>query len=221
MIYKVARDGDEIGEFSVEALLEALERGDVRLDDDAWTEDLEDWVPVASLVEEDEYQDVETQASPSSLPSEPTRVIPPAPRAAQASSARLQPELDCSVPAQPVPLAPPSPVVQYVYVQPPVRHGQYGVPGVAIASLVCGILSFMLLLLTSVPAVICGHRALNKIKRAGGAYSGEWLAITGLVIGYVMSVVSMFVLLGFAMPVWHRMIDREHSPAGSSSATQR
>ena len=33
--------------------------------------------------------------------------------------------------------------------------------------------------------MICGHKALSKIKRSGGALTGQGLAIGGLVTGYV------------------------------------
>jgi hypothetical protein len=36
-----------------------------------------------------------------------------------------------------------------------------------------------------IPAVICGHLALNRINRAGGTLRGKGLATAGLVIGYI------------------------------------
>jgi hypothetical protein len=36
-----------------------------------------------------------------------------------------------------------------------------------------------------IPAIICGHVALSRIKRSGGALKGKELAIAGLVVGYI------------------------------------
>jgi hypothetical protein len=56
----------------------------------------------------------------------------------------------------------------------------------AIWSLVLGILSFNCgLLFTSIPAVICGHIALSKVRKSGGALRGKGIAIAGLILGYI------------------------------------
>jgi hypothetical protein len=56
----------------------------------------------------------------------------------------------------------------------------------AIWSLVLGILSlFCFSIFTAIPGVICGHKALSRIKRSSGSLAGQGLAIAGLVTGYV------------------------------------
>ncbi len=56
----------------------------------------------------------------------------------------------------------------------------------AVWSLVLGILSLTCFsFLSGVPAVICGHTALGRIKRSSGLLTGEGLAIGGLVTGYL------------------------------------
>lgn len=68
-------------------------------------------------------------------------------------------------------------------------------PGIAIASLVCGILSWVCVgLLAAIPAVITGHMALGRIKRSAGTLAGRGMAIAGLILGYT-SIVAMTVLL--------------------------
>jgi competence protein ComGC len=62
--------------------------------------------------------------------------------------------------------------------------------GLAIWSLVCGILAILLSVvcigpLFSIPAVICGHMAYGRIRRSSGALSGEGLALGGLITGYL------------------------------------
>ena len=75
--------------------------------------------------------------------------------------------------------------------------------GLAIASLVCGVASFLLLLLTGIPAIICGHVALGKIKRSQGRLGGQGMAITGLILGYVSILLTLLVaaLAAMATPV--------------------
>ncbi|MBK1827696.1 GYF domain-containing protein [Haloferula rosea] len=90
---------------------------------------------------------------------------------------------------------------QVVY-QPPVAAGPAPVPGyggipvvpnngMAIASMVCGISSLVLLfscfigILAGIPAVICGHLALKQIREYVLPMGGRGMAIAGLVTGYI------------------------------------
>jgi hypothetical protein len=74
----------------------------------------------------------------------------------------------------------------------------------AIWSLVLGILSLTCFwLFSAIPAVICGHIAYGRIKRAQGALEGTGLALGGLITGYVSIALSVFVLpllLAIAIP---------------------
>lgn len=71
--------------------------------------------------------------------------------------------------------------------------------GLAIASLVCGLVSFFLFALPSVIAIILGHSARSKIKKSEGKLLGKNMALTGLICGYaslfmVASIVTWVVL---------------------------
>lgn len=71
-------------------------------------------------------------------------------------------------------------------------------PPLAIWSLVLGILSLLCMgPLAAIPAVICGHKALGRIKQAAGAPPGHGMALAGLILGYV-SIGLMIVVL----PIW-------------------
>ncbi len=76
----------------------------------------------------------------------------------------------------------------------------------AVWSLILGILGIFLFcipLVLSIPAVICGHKSLSRIKRSAGTLSGDGLAIAGLVTGYLglaMSVFALPLLLAIAIP---------------------
>jgi hypothetical protein len=63
--------------------------------------------------------------------------------------------------------------------------------GLAIASLVGGVLSLGLGFLTGIPAVICGHLGRARIRKSGGGLRGKGMALAGVVLGYLMSVVSV------------------------------
>jgi hypothetical protein len=74
----------------------------------------------------------------------------------------------------------------------------------AIWSLVLGILSLTCFsIFSAIPGVICGHKALSKIKQSGGALTGQGLAIAGLVTGYLgilWAVVVIPMMLAIAIP---------------------
>jgi Domain of unknown function (DUF4190)/Domain of unknown function (DUF1707) len=63
--------------------------------------------------------------------------------------------------------------------------------GLAVASLVCGLLQVFTLGLTAVPAVILGHMGRNQIRRTGER--GDGMATAGLVLGWLG--IAFFVLL--------------------------
>ena len=56
--------------------------------------------------------------------------------------------------------------------------------GLAITSMVCGIVSFFIPVVTSLAAIICGHLSRHQIKTASGALSGNGMALAGLICGY-------------------------------------
>ena len=60
--------------------------------------------------------------------------------------------------------------------------------GLAIASLVCGVLGVSLI------AIILGHISLGKIRRSNGTLKGRGMALTGTILGYAFMVVTILVL---------------------------
>lgn len=58
--------------------------------------------------------------------------------------------------------------------------------GLAIWSLVLSILGLMCFtIFAAIPGVICGHKALSRIKNSAGTLDGRGMAIAGLVTGYL------------------------------------
>lgn len=74
----------------------------------------------------------------------------------------------------------------------------------AIWSMVLGILSLVCFsIFAAIPGVICGHKALSRIKRSSGTLTGQGLAIAGLVTGYLGIALAIFVIpmmLAIAIP---------------------
>jgi type II secretory pathway pseudopilin PulG len=78
-------------------------------------------------------------------------------------------------------VAPSSPVEQ------PVTDGK------AIGSMVCGIVSFVIPVLVSIPAVILGHMSRAAIRKSMGRLTGDGMALAGLIMGYIS--------LAFTIPI--------------------
>jgi len=92
--------------------------------------------------------------------------------------------------------------------------------GLAIASLVLGILSMLLCGLTWIPAVICGHMSLSRIKKSFGTLSGKGMAIAGLVTGYVSILLFIPLLASMAIPASVGVIDKAKAAQSMNNARQ-
>lgn len=92
--------------------------------------------------------------------------------------------------------------------------------GLAITSMVLGISAF-LCGITALPAIICGHIALGKIKRSGGSLAGGGFAITGLITGYIaMVIVAIAMLAGLTTPMIMRQKKKADQMEAISNAKQ-
>jgi hypothetical protein len=68
---------------------------------------------------------------------------------------------------------------------------QQRVNGMAVASLVCGIGTFLTMGVAAIPAIVLGHMARRTISRTGER--GDGMALTGLILGWAG--VALFALL--------------------------
>jgi uncharacterized protein DUF4190/uncharacterized protein DUF1707 len=103
-------------------------------------------------------------------------------RVTRAYTARTYADLDAITRDIPLPVGPlPPHVVPTVpmYTPLPARPTN----GMAIASLACGIGGYLTCGLSSIPAVVLGHNARNRIRETGE--DGDGLATAGLVLGYL------------------------------------
>ncbi|MCP5538180.1 MAG: DUF4190 domain-containing protein [Akkermansiaceae bacterium] len=96
------------------------------------------------------------------------------------------------------------------YATPQTYAGQqpYGVgmptDGLAIASLVCGILAIVSCYvwgLFGIPAVICGHMSLKKINNSHTPVQGKGMAIAGLVTGYIGIALQLFMIVAIVFAI--------------------
>ena len=89
---------------------------------------------------------------------------------------------------------------------PPESHHPYGPPqygpmppptsGLAIASLVAGLIGWTFApIVGALVAVVTGHMARAEIRSRRGEVSGDGLALTGLILGYVQLVLAALALL--------------------------
>ncbi|MDA8967209.1 DUF4190 domain-containing protein [Akkermansiaceae bacterium] len=62
-----------------------------------------------------------------------------------------------------------------------------GTSGLAIASLILGLLGFVFCFITGIPAIITGHIARSRVKASGGTLGGGGIALAGIMLGYIMS----------------------------------
>jgi type IV pilus assembly protein PilA len=109
--------------------------------------------------------------------------------------------------AAPAVAAPPPLPGQPVPPAAPVPAGKPKTSGLAIASLVCGICTFLCFPLFFIPAIICGHLAHSKIKRSQGALAGGGQALAGLIMGYVgVVMIPIFGLIAaMAIPAFQKV----------------
>lgn len=69
--------------------------------------------------------------------------------------------------------------------------------GLAIASLVCGILGFFTFGVAAILAIIFGSIAKKKIRESGGFYTGKGMATAGVILGVIPLAILVVALLLF------------------------
>jgi hypothetical protein len=74
--------------------------------------------------------------------------------------------------------------------------GKSSTSALAITSLVLGVISLFGGFIFGIPAVICGHIAVTRIRRSNGSLTGEWLGYAGLGFGYLGTLIGTVYTLG-------------------------
>lgn len=172
-----AKHGKQEGPVDLETLRAKLKGGEIIGTDLVWREGMGEWTPAAEVAE--------LTAAEASSPAAPETAGPvPAPQQAPTQpqgGMAMQPQAGM----QPNMVAPPT-------------------SGLAIASMVCGIVGIMLCYfngLLALPAVICGHMAIKQIDKSMTPIGGRGMAIAGLVTGYIGLAFQLFfiVVIGIAI----------------------
>lgn len=87
-----------------------------------------------------------------------------------------------------------------IYLLNPAAVMQVKTSSLAITSLVFGLVglfsSWYLLAIPSILAIVFGHIAHSKIKYSKGRLGGRELATIGLILGYVVTVLSLIIVVG-------------------------
>lgn len=84
--------------------------------------------------------------------------------------------------------------------EPSALAGGATVAPLALASLILGLLGTnILFVIGSVAAVVCGHLALNQIRDSDDALGGRGMAVAGLILGYLVPVLSLMGLAVFGL----------------------
>ena len=93
--------------------------------------------------------------------------------------------------------------------------------GLSIASLVCGILSFVTCGLTGLPGIICGHMALSRTRKSNGAIGGKGIAIAGLVTSYFgFLIIGIAIMASLAVPTFVKIQEKGLQTKSMSNARQ-
>lgn len=178
MQYWISDGSQQFGPFPVDQLLsQGLQPHWL-----VWTEGMESWIR-ADAVDDlrplfDPTPDSTHRTPPSAGP-HPTQPTTPPPQANPGST------------PQPVNYAGPTP-------QPvtPIGYHQPALPQtMAIVSLVCGLGGFLIGLPASIVAIVFGHIAYGRINR--GEETGRGMALAGLILGYLLTGISVLFLIGF------------------------
>ena len=166
-----SKNGQQQGPVSAAMLKQMADRGQIQPDDFVWKEGMAEWVKASRL--KGLFGPPESAATAAVR----TQVPPPPP-----------------LPVSSAPYAAPAAFVPQ-YAAPYGQYGQYAQPvtnsGLAIASLVCGLL--FCVPFCSILAIIFG--ILGIIQTKDGQRGGRGLAIAGLVLGLLSTVLSISVLL--------------------------
>ncbi|HKS82208.1 MAG TPA: DUF4190 domain-containing protein [Candidatus Acidoferrales bacterium] len=98
----------------------------------------------------------------------------------------------------------------------PQAMGPVGSSGKAVGSLICGFLFFFFPV--AIVAIVLGHLALSDIRKSAGRLTGQGMAVTGLVLGYLGVVMIPFILIVAAIAIPNLLRARQAAYEASAVA---
>lgn len=168
------KDGTQHGPVSDQEIGGFIQSGQIDGTTIIWREGMADWLPTSQVPE---FQSMMASATAGGAQ----------PISAAASQANPYTTPTATAVAAPIAYAPPAPT-----------------NGLAIASLVCGIMAIISCYIWGVfglPAVICGHISLKKINNSPTPIQGRGMAIAGLICGYIGIALQVLVIAGIVIAV--------------------
>lgn len=194
MNWYYAKNGSQQGPVPTEDMKDRISMGEIAPTDLAWCEGMADWMPVSEIAE------LEIQ------PASKDEAYAPEGAAPNAKPSPYQPQSTPAPANAPAPTQAPVTSAAPVQVQPQQPSaGQPPAQGMAIGSMICGILGLVICCIWPVAgplalvAIILGHITMSKIRANPAATGGKGMARVGLVTGY-LGLVAVVVFL--AVGVW-------------------
>jgi hypothetical protein len=182
MEWYYAKQGQQQGPVDSDTLKDMLAAGELSETDLVWKEGMPEWIPAASVPELSSPAAAE-EASSSALP------VAPAPTpTVQAAPAQTSVSPSSQVSGEQALAQPQAGLAQGV---------PQATPGLAVASLVCGILGLLgamcygIGIFPALAGVVCGHMQMKRYKEEDSTEAGKGLAIAGLITGYLGIVGSL------------------------------
>jgi hypothetical protein len=182
MNWYYAKNGAQQGPVALEDMKSRIAMGEIAPSDLAWREGMADWMPVSSIAE----LKLEPAPPRPEHPNMPAHTPVPAPMATSSPEPYRAPQAS--------PSAAPAP---YQGAQPPSQ-------GMAIASLICGIVSLVACCLwfgalpLALVAIVLGFIASSKAKADPARYAGKGMARAGIVTG-ILGLIAAGVVTYFAL----------------------
>jgi hypothetical protein len=177
--------GKQHGPLPCDAVRDLLQSGQLGPDSLVWRQGMGDWTPASAVTDLWVKKSAIDPVAGLSLPPQPMAVSSPEAAA----------------------VMPPVPSASEISAQQAWQMGIVPQSGLAIASLVCGIIGLILCyvnILGALPAVICGHMALRRIRESEFPMSGRGMAVAGLVMGY-LGLLFQVAMIGFIIYAYNKV----------------
>ncbi|MGJ8726518.1 MAG: DUF4190 domain-containing protein [Roseibacillus sp.] len=173
-----AKDGEQHGPVEADDIRSRLKSGDLSNGTLVWREGMAQWSPLGEVLELREPVPVSGEGSQGS--------------SAESSSAASAVATNSSDPYV-------APAVSQLSQPAPQLIAPVQQNTMALVSMILGILSIVLCsgLLTGIPAIICGHMARKQFRESPTPQSGEGMATTGLILGYIATVLSILGIIAY------------------------
>lgn len=159
-----AKDGEQHGPVEAEDIRSRLKSGDISNGTLVWREGMAQWSPLGEVLE---LRDPVPASGESDSQSEVAAASSSDPYVAPAVNQMSQPAPQLVAPVQQNTMA--------------------------LVSMILGIVSVVVCMgaLTGIPAIICGHIARKQFRESPTPQTGEGMAMAGLIMGYIMTVISI------------------------------